>query len=243
MQKADELIRSMKQQTDALVASDEKLQQFLIWVNEKSLSVKVSYKPAVIRAVYVAIAVARDLGLFFDPDRSRDIAFVFNLDVYSNNDFDIALDYNLSRLLVRISDFYIALDQHNYEMIGSTDHALYMLFANIFALNLPLELRQALEKVKEQRNHRGYNIFSKMWWQPNKIWINRLRKVMIQYRNIGHDWQFNQQQKKLLKEYYEANKLLVDCLNSDCNFTPAVRSHIEDTLLLPIVEIEQRGSC
>ena len=195
MQKADYLRRLMKQRTDALVARDEKLQQFLMWVNEKSLSVKVPYKPLVIRAFYIAIAVARDLGLPFDQDRSRDIALVFNLDVYSNNDFDIALDFKLSRLLVRISDFYIALDQHNYEMIGSTNDALYMLFANIFALNLPLELRQALEKVKEQRNYSGYNIFSKIWWQPNKIWIKRLRYVMIKHRNIGHDWQFNQQQK------------------------------------------------
>ncbi len=239
MQKADYWLRLMKQQTDALVASDEKLQRFLMWANQKSLSVSVPYKPVVIRAVYVAIAVARDLGLPFDPDRSRDIAFVFNLDVYSNNDFDIALDYNLSRLLVRISDFYFALDQHNYEMIGSTDHALYMLFANIFALNLPLELRQALEKVKEQRHQRGYNIFSKMWWQPNKIWIKRLRDVMIKHRNIGHNWQFSYEQKELLKQYYHANKLLVDCLNSSCNVTPAVRSHIEDTLLLPIAEIEK----
>jgi hypothetical protein len=239
MQKADYLLRLIKQQTDALVAKDEKLQQFLMWVNQKSLSVSVPYKPVVIRAVYVAIAVARDLGLPFDPDRSRDIAFVFNLDVYSNNDFDIALDYNLSRLLVRISDFYFALDQHNYEMIGSTDHALYMLFANIFALNLPLELRQALEKVKEQRHQRGYNIFSKMWWQPNKIWIKRLRDVMIKHRNIGHNWQFSKEQKELLKQYYYANLLLVDCLNNNSDVIPAVRSHIEDTLLLPIAEIEK----
>jgi hypothetical protein len=238
MHKADYLLRLMKQKTDDLVATDEKLQQFLIWVNEKSLSVKVPYKPLVIRAFYIAIAVALDIGLPFDHDRSRDIALVFNLDVYSNNDFDIALDYNLSRLLVRISDFYNALDQHNYEFIGSSDHAVYMLFANIFALNLPLELRQALEKVKEQRNYSGFNIFSKMWWQPKKIWIKRLRAVMVHHRNIGHDWQFSQQQKDLLKEYYDANKLLIDCLNSS-NLSPEVRSQIEETLLLPIAEIEK----
>jgi len=243
MDKANYLLRLMKQRTDELAAKDEKLQQFLMWVNEKSLSVKVPYKPAVIRAVYVAIAVARDLGLPFDPDRSRDIALVFNLDVYSNNDFDIALDYNLSRLLVRISDFYIALAQHNYELIVRTDHALYMLFANIFALNLPLELRQALEKVKEQRNHRGYNIFSKIWWKPNKIWIEQLRVVMIKHRNIGHDWQFSKEQKELLKQYYDANKLLVDCLNSSCNVTHEVQQEIEKTLLLPIALIETRSSC
>jgi hypothetical protein len=78
-----------------------------------------------------------------------------------------------------------------------------------------------------------------MWWQPNKSLIKRLRDVMIKHRNIGHNWQFSYEQKELLKQYYHANKLLVDCLNSSCNVTPAVRSHIEDTLLLPIAEIEK----
>jgi predicted NACHT family NTPase len=62
---------------------------------------------------------------------------------------------------------------------------------------------------------------------------------MIQHRNIGHDWQFSDKQIQVLKQYYNANKLLVDCLNSDCNVAPEVRSHIEDTLLLPIAEIEK----
>ena len=56
---------------------------------------------------------------------------------------------------------------------------------------------------------------------------------MIQHRNIGHDWQFSEQQQELLKEYYDANLLLVNCLNSCCNVTPAVRQEIEETLLLP----------
>ncbi len=80
------------------------------------------------------------------------------------------------------------------------------------------------------------------WWKANgESWIAQLRSVMIEYRNIGHDWHFSDEQKQLLKQYYDANKLLVDCLNSAANVTPAVRQEIEDTLLLPIVEIEKRG--
>ncbi|WP_404800264.1 NACHT C-terminal helical domain 2-containing protein [Amazonocrinis nigriterrae] len=43
-----------------------------------------------------------------------------------------------------------------------------------------------------------------------------------------------------MRQYYEANKFLVYCLNSFCEVSPEVRSHIEDTLLLPIAEIEKR---
>lgn len=70
-------------------------------------------------------------------------------------------------------------------------------------------------------------------------WKEQLKTVMIKYRNIGHDWQFNDEQKKLLKQYYDANLLLVECLNSDCYVSREVRQEIEETLLLPIEEIEK----
>lgn len=62
---------------------------------------------------------------------------------------------------------------------------------------------------------------------------------MIKHPNIVYHWRFSTQQQKLLEQYYEANKLLVDCLNSASNVTPEVRSHIEETLLLPMAEIEK----
>ncbi len=80
---------------------------------------------------------------------------------------------------------------------------------------------------------------NKRWWQENgKSWTEQLRAVMIEHRNIGHDWQFTDAQKELLKQYYNANKLLVDCLNSDCYVSREVRQEIEDTLLLPVKRIE-----
>ena len=59
---------------------------------------------------------------------------------------------------------------------------------------------------------------------------------MIKHCNIGRGREFSAPQKELLKEYFEANKLLIDCLNSGC----VVREEIEETLLLPIAEIEKR---
>ncbi len=65
--------------------------------------------------------------------------------------------------------------------------------------------------------------------------------MIINYRNIGHDWQFSDQQKERLGQYYYANQLLVECLNSDCYVSREVRSHIEDTLLLPIAQLERHN--
>ncbi|MEK0194397.1 NACHT C-terminal helical domain 2-containing protein [Microcoleus anatoxicus] len=40
--------------------------------------------------------------------------------------------------------------------------------------------------------------------------------------------------KELLVQYYQANKFLMECLNSGSNVSPEVRSHIEYNLFLPV---------
>ncbi len=60
---------------------------------------------------------------------------------------------------------------------------------------------------------------------------------MISYRNFGHDWKFSNQQKEALKQYYDANILLISCLNSNCYVNNSVRQQIEKSLLLPFAEL------
>ena len=218
MQKADYLLRLMKQRTDALVASDEKLQQFLMWVNEKSLSVEVPYKPAAVRIFYFALAFAFDHTL----DRGFVPALAHHL--------DLALDLDLER------DLFSALDLDlNRAIELALDAAVVRDIDTALDLALEPELRQALQELKEQLpNKNSDRETSKQWWKAkSQAWREQLRAVMILRRNIGHNWQFSKEQRELLRQYYDANKLLVDCLNSSCNVNPAVRSQIEEKLLLP----------
>lgn len=46
-------------------------------------------------------------------------------------------------------------------------------------------------------------------------------------------YQFSQQQKQILKQYYDANELLIECLNNAHYVTRTVRKEIEETLLVP----------
>jgi predicted NACHT family NTPase len=95
------------------------------------------------------------------------------------------------------------------------------------------KFREQLPSIQDWQEYRE-------WWLVNGMaWCEELRLVMIKHRNIGHDWQFSKDQKELLQQYYNANKLLVDCLNSDCDVSREVRQQIEDTLLLPIAEVKQ----
>jgi hypothetical protein len=54
-------------------------------------------------------------------------------------------------------------------------------------------------------------------------------------------WDFDYTQKELLKKYLNANIFLLECLKSDCYVSREVRQEIEDTLLLPMSEIEKRN--
>ncbi|MDP8963658.1 MAG: signal transduction protein, partial [Cyanobacteriota bacterium] len=103
------------------------------------------------------------------------------------------------------------------------------------------ELRQALQELKEQLPDRDSDKeIYKQWWKVNgQVWTRQLREITISHRNNSHNWQFSEHQRKELQQYYNANQLLVDCLNSSCNVTPAVQVEIEETLFLPIAEIEK----
>lgn len=60
------------------------------------------------------------------------------------------------------------------------------------------------------------------------------------FDHIQYPWQFSPEQQQVLQRYYDANQLLIDCLNSNCEVTAAIRQEIEATLLLPQKESEDR---
>ena len=105
---------------------------------------------------------------------------------------------------------------------------------------LQLELQKRKNQLSEISNKNQESLL--LWWQENgQVWIEQLRKVMINYRNIGHDWQFSDVEIELLRQYYYTNKLLVDCLNlPDICLSRDVKQETEETLLLPIEEIKKR---
>lgn len=231
---ANDLMRLMKQKIDGLCAQDEKLQRFLIWVSEKSLSVKVPYKAASIRAFYVDLDRNLDLELALEPE--FDLALALDVDLNRHTEpsslhVDIEIDRDLNLVL------NLALDNG-----AAYVRDLYCVFDDALDHACKPELRRALQKLNAQLPSPDCAEWEFMqWWKANgKDWTKRLETVMNKYRNIGHDWQFSEEQKELLGEYYDANKLLVDCLNSDSYVSREVRQQIEDTLLLPMAEIKKR---
>jgi len=247
MESADSLLTMMKQQIDQMLAGETKLQEFLDWVRQKSNSVNVPYKPSAVRAFYLArdrdidIDIDIDIVLARDLYRARVLARALNLDLDLDLNLSLALAFALG--LARALDLARAL---NFDLNLALDlyldraRALYLYLALALALasNVSPKLTRSLQDLKDQlleaASENEENI--KQWWITNGTpWTQQLRGVMIQHRNIGHDWQFSDEQQALLEQYYDANRLLVDCLNSECYVSRGVREEIEGTLLLPVV--------
>lgn len=135
LQNADYLLKLIKQQTNALIASDAQLQHFLAWLNQKSISGEAFCKPSAFRAFC--------------------LEFILELECPAEDNFT----YNL--------------------------------------------------KFEPARNLRKYS----------------------------HDLQnfpFSKQQKQILKQYYDANQLLLGCLKNARFVTCNLREEIKGTLLVPL---------
>ncbi|MEW5859207.1 MAG: NACHT domain-containing NTPase, partial [Cyanobacteriota bacterium] len=80
---ADHLLQLMKHQVDRIAAADEKLQQLLMWISKKSLSVQIpyKYKSAAVRAFYFTLTL----------DSALPCALACALDSALDRDLDSAL--------------------------------------------------------------------------------------------------------------------------------------------------------
>lgn len=218
---ADSLLLIMKSQIDSLLAADAKLQNFLAWVNQKSQSMNFSDSLVSIRTFYFALSLYSNVDFSF----SIDSVILRSSTLDSELELDLALSHCLT----------CALELNN-TFDNASVHSLISKLNSVCARNFNLDLKYELQQIMEQLLHsfRNNEEDFKYWWQSNgSTWIDQLRSALIEYRNIGHVWQFSNDQLESLRAYYDANKLLIDCLSSDCYVSREVRAKIEDELLVP----------
>lgn len=223
LQPADELLQIMKQQIDTLVTTKANLQNFLSWVLHKSSVVSTSYHPASVRAFYFTISLPPEHPLACN----QSLAVSLDRQIVGNLSVDLALD------LALIHALYVSL-------AITAD----IFFQRLSALNLALDLEHLLKEqpslqksLKDIKNqlplaNQGREELKNWWLTNGEIWTEKLRTLMISDRQIGHIWQFNQDEWPHLQQYWDANQLLLDCLKSASNVTPNLRKSIENSLIL-----------
>jgi len=246
---ADSLLILMNQFINQLIVDapieEFKLQPFLSWIQQKAISTNATYKPAAVRAFYLVFVLDRvfsstgslDLACELDNKLTPDKAQLFNSKHLRK------IDATIDRILKLDRNLIGAIDQDN-----NLNRALKLAFRLNHALNRlardlgkdHLKLKSEIETLKESLPSIDNRVIFKKWWTLNgKSWSELFELVITECPTLGRSWQFSEIQKENLKKYYDANKLLVDCLNSDCYVTKTTRQYIEDTLLLPLSEIEK----
>lgn len=236
--KIDSFISLMKQKVDTIIADDEKLQNILDWANQKSTLVA-------IRAFYLSMEVQKS----FDDSLSRTIEPSFNPGISHS----LEVDHLLYRCVFHAHnpEFSRSLYTRNsssHSSIYATSIIIQYLDFELFldkvielSLTMQPQLREALIKLKDKLPKDEERINYQHFWNNNKkSWIEYLVINMVNYRQISLSWQLKNDQKKLFQQYYDANKLLMDCLTKASTVSDNIRKEIEETLLLPITEIEKR---
>ncbi len=216
---ADDLLLWMKAAIDNLLAGDEKLQSFLQWADEKARSVNSPHIITSICTYYFTPSSYRDTPLQpldLDLDLFPSLARALLRDLDRALDHALALDFNLTRDRDRARALSFDRALTRCQRIGEE------------------RLCQHLQDLKIQfPDPRQDRPAFQTWWSKNgKKWLDEFRQVLIKHHNIGYDWQFTNEQKQKWQQYYEANKLLVECLNSDCYVSRETRQKIEEELLL-----------
>lgn len=246
---ADDLLRVMKQEIDTMIAAEEKLQQFLVWVSEqaKLASKKLSYKPAALRAFYFSHALKHSLDdsieVFHDSGRIQSLehslfaAQTLNLDEALEQDLTCVnkLTGNLTKALNSVKEdkrakrLFNFLDYSNYEILLS-------------------EIMPAVLKIKDRLERLGLDSsffyprdFINWWQQDGQIWAEEILSSIDERTNNLNTSQelISKSEKELLQQYYDANFLLADCLKGATHASPTVREEIEEMFFLPISEIEK----
>jgi predicted NACHT family NTPase len=217
LESADDLLQRLKVKADKILQNDDQLQSYLKWVQVKSSSVRSNPDSGTVRNFYFALAFYRDLGITLHRALDFVLDFTLNsaLGITLNSALGIALTHALDSILASAHALASALDPEFKQQLQQ----LYNALPDTSAENLP--------NLQE-------------WWKLNgEEWTNNLRQLAIKYRSIGHDWQFTEEQRQELLQYYKVNQLLIDCLNSECRISRSVREEIEETLFLPLEAIKQ----
>ncbi|MDJ0676839.1 MAG: NACHT domain-containing NTPase [Calothrix sp. MO_167.B42] len=97
LENANELLQLIKYKIDCLLVKDDKLKQFLLWVNKKTCALETPYKQAAVRAFYFVRALSRHYNL--DNNRTIDFALVHDLEPALIYDLELDLAINLALAL------------------------------------------------------------------------------------------------------------------------------------------------
>ena len=248
---SEQLIVFISQNINRNFDGENKLNEFLCWVNKKAKSTQSNYHQALIRAFYLeshlhfenTIRVLNTEETIDDFDVSdyklelcQAIDHNFNYELDNNLYVDYKLYTILRDILINdniptnnIDDIYMC-----YEMINET--LTFNILTNVNKYSMLLRDVQQLKNQIPlmQENEHSILLFEAWYYNNSYKWDNQLKLVIFNHRDLGKCWEFDDREYCLLRQYYEGNKLFINYLNNVSNIDNLLYNRIKDNLFLPL---------
>lgn len=261
LEDAEFLLCLMKSSIDNIVSENIKIQRLITDISNHSKVINKEYSPEFIRIFYFVInLIIIDIDSNnYNKDIIGRIFKYNNLLIYKNYSMYKLIEKKVKSNFIyekniTIIDLYIELikllDLKN--KINRTRNiidklSLSTLFIEkldnmIFIsnkLNIDVSLEKKLSDLKfkytDKYAHNEQYIINFPLKNKDKLekLVKEVRDIIIKYYNFGILYKFDNKEKEILSHYYNANLLLLECLNSDCYIEKKVRDKIEETMLLP----------
>ncbi|OKH32361.1 hypothetical protein NIES2119_26355 [[Phormidium ambiguum] IAM M-71] len=221
-----------------------RLYPLLKWVNQESLRVDISGNKTAIRAFYLDIDI--------DVDRDNKLVYLIDFDYTCRLTYASFLAHALNACeitpeivdLARKFDLSLVREYALEPTIAITIVRVIAIddLVREFGSWLKPEMKEALQRLKAQVPNLNGDMESLLDWYKThgRAWDEQVKDLIFESHRINDYYpRFSDHQKEILNQYYNANRLLLECINI-ANMSPEVRAEIIDTLLLPLAEIEQR---
>jgi NACHT domain len=232
---ANNFLRSIKLEIDIFVNENNRIQQLLNQLQDEVKSFQKNERNGM-RAYYFSLYLDFD----YDLALALGLKLACSLDRSDNRklarDLGLARAFDLARSLASNSD--LSRERtcgYNYEL------------AQELSKTSPPLLRRKLNLISRKLPGRGDWDYLDWWWkQEGRAWVDEFYQIMSEYYNNGGSQyiashiQWNHQDRCKLKQYYDANKLLLELLKSKNSASPRICREIENSLLFPIAELKRR---
>ena len=240
LQNADELIQLMKSRIDDFLTSNQSLSNLLLDINKKAISTKAPFKVAAVRAFYLdliytpSLAFNLYLSLVVELPKARTHARELAVALENSSALKLApeleiansIEFDLKLARTRARNLDIDLSQSKKLDIDFIRALALSLFIDLALVIFP-QSNKSLKKLKAQKDNLEED------HEALKNWSKTKAQTLLQPSLIQKFSESYQSQSTHLKEFYDAIKLLIDCLNSDCYVTSSIRMRVIGNLLLP----------
>ena len=129
-------------------------------------------------------------------------------------------------MISNADDLLRLMNQKIEEIVSQDSNLKYFLIG----LNRKANLKQFLI---------GLDRKSQIDLTPNyAAWVKMLQKAIVTQQD-SEKWKFSTAEKQALQSYADANQLLLDCLNSNCEVSPSIREEIEKKSSFGLCDLAQ----